>query len=222
MRAVEIADNNESAGNPRMDMRQSPPDRLRHEAAWFRPLGVKGMMSVSMLRKIAFYGLSAAAIVAFACFVQMGEKIFPSASLSANVASESDFGRESVVFLDDFDAAKDQAAKENKPVMLFFMSQRCKHSVNMLNGAFSSPKVENLTKQFVCVQIEVNDPKNEELCDQFDVVSTPTVQFIAVNGDPLQRVTSEQSGAELAAQMQAALTSIAWRAARAESKVMLR
>ena len=83
-------------------------------------------------------------------------------------------------------------------------------------------KVENLTKQFVCVQIEVNDPKNEELCDQFDVVSTPTVQFIAVNGDPLQRVTSEQSGAELAAQMQAALTSIAWRAARAESKVMLR
>ncbi len=171
-----------------------------------------------MLRKLAFYGLSVATIVAFAWLTQKNESKFPGASLRADVVAEADLARENVVFLTDYDLAVDKAEKENKPAMLFFMSKTCRHSLNMLEGAFLNPKVEILAKQFACVQIDMNDPKNEELCDKFNVVSSPTVQFLSSDGSPLQRVAAEQTGEQLATQMQAALTSVAWQTARAEEK----
>ena len=175
-----------------------------------------------MLRKLAFYGLSVATVVAFVCLAQKNESKFPNASLRADVAAEADLAQENVSFLTDYDLAVGKAEKENKPAMLFFMSKTCKHSANMLNGAFANPQVEKLAKQFVCVQIDMNDPNNDEVCDEFDVVASPTVQFVSSDGVPLQRVAAEQTGEQLATQMQAALTSVAWRASRAEGRGLIR
>ncbi len=175
-----------------------------------------------MLRKLAFFGLSVATIVAFVCIAQKNESKYLSASLRADVAAETDLAQENVVFLTDYELAVGKAEKENKPALLFFMSKTCKHSVNMLNGAFASSRVEKLAKQFVCVQIDMNDPKNDDICDEFDVVASPTVQFVSASGVPLQRVAAEQTGEQLATQMQAALTSVAWHASRAEERGLLR
>ena len=84
----------------------------------------------------------------------------------------------------------------------------------MLAHAFVDPDVERFSKSFVCLEIDVNEPSNDRICDAFGVVATPTVQFVTSYGVPLQRVTKLQSGADLLGQMQIALTSIAWRTAQ--------
>ena len=84
-------------------------------------------------------------------------------------------------------------------------------------------KAEKLAKEFVCVQIDMNEEKNGAICDAYNVAVSPTVQFVTAQGAPLQRLASVQSGERLAAQMQIALTSVAWRDARGEEeKALLR
>ncbi len=167
-----------------------------------------------MVRKITFYALCAAGLIAVACLARWDDVKFPSETLRADVATDLDDGNSCVTFLTDYEEATERAIRERKPSLLFFMAKDCKFSSAMLNDAFTDPKVEKLARQFVCVEIDVADSRNEELCDEYNVDASPTVQFLTAEGTPLQRLTSVQTGEKLAEQMQAALTSVAWRSAR--------
>ncbi len=172
-----------------------------------------------MFKKIAMYGSSVALLAAFAFLAGWDDsKSSPVTALRADVAPEPDVQRTEVAFLTDYEAAKRQAARENKPALIFFMSKSCRFSANMREGAFLDPGVEELAKDFICVQVDVNDPVNDDICDEYNVDVSPTIQFVTARGELLQRLTSEQDGEALADQMRAALTSVAWRAARAEAR----
>ena len=175
-----------------------------------------------MLRKTTFYILSLAALVALATFTQRGEVKLSGSALRANVAESVEVVDESVEFFLDYDDAVAKAQRENKPLLLFFMTDNCKYSADMLRQGFTDARVERLAKRFVCAKIDMNDPKNDDLCEEFDVVVSPTVQFLTARGAPLQRVSSMQNAERLSAQMQAALDSVAWRSARIDERALLR
>ena len=174
-----------------------------------------------MFRKFTFYGLGAAILAAFACFAGWGEFKYPNGALRADVAAEPDLANEKVAFLTDYSEAAKEAEQEDKPALIFFMSKNCKYSANMLDHAFLDPQVEKLSRQFVCVQVDINEPANEDVCEDYNVDVSPTIQFVTAKGELLQRLAGEQSGDRLADQMQTALTSVAWRAARAEYRANL-
>jgi hypothetical protein len=86
----------------------------------------------------------------------------------------------------------------------------------MLDDAFSNEEIARLSRKFVCVEIDVNDEAGEKICEEFGVNASPTIQFATSRGVLLQRLTRNQPAALLERQMEAALTSVAWRAARVE------
>lgn len=175
-----------------------------------------------MFKKIAMYGSSAALLAAFALLAGWADyDPSPAVSLRADVAAEPDAHITRVEFLTDYESGKNLAAQKNKPALIFFMSKNCRFSENMRQSAFLDPKVEELAKDFVCIQVDINDPKNDDVCEEYNVDVSPTIQFVTSKGELLQRLTSEQDGTRLADQMRAALTSVAWRAARAERRVTL-
>ncbi len=137
-------------------------------------------------------------------------------SLVANVADERALERDRVEFVVDFDEAMRRAEIENKPVLLFFTAKNCPYSRAMLEGAFSDKEIARLSRKFVCVKIDVNDADGEKICEEFGVNASPTIQFTTSRGVLLQRLTRNQPAALLERQMEAALTSIAWRAAQLE------
>ena len=166
-----------------------------------------------MNKKTIFSAAWIAAFLFFGCFSLLGERNLTNEPLRANPPSSVEDINERVVFLTDYDEALATARRENKPALIFFMSEDCKYSRQMLRNAFVDPDVERLSRSFVCVEIDVNDPESDRVCDVFDVAATPTVQFVTSYGVVLQRVTRLQTGEELCDQMQIALTSAAWRSA---------
>ena len=167
-----------------------------------------------MFKKTTFYTIGVAAFLAFLAASFWGTFFSASRPLRADALVEVDESPEGVVFLSNYDLAARRAAKENKPLLLFFMADDCQYSRRMLDVAFKDGEVERLSKEFVCVEIDMNDDDNDGVCRAFNVVASPTVQFISTYGAPLQRVSGAQSGERLGSQMQAALASVAWRAAQ--------
>lgn len=176
-----------------------------------------------MNRRTTLYGLGIAAALSFLFVFVFSELKNGTPPLRADVLSEADaFAPPTVNFLTNYQEARRRASDENKPTLLFFMSDQCQYSRAMLADAFSDPEVEKLAQQFICVEIDMNDPRNEELCDSFNIVVSPTVQFTTSYGDPLQRLPNRQSGEQLADQMQEALNSVAWCARRMEGSLIRR
>ncbi len=167
-----------------------------------------------MNKKTIMSAAGLAVFLFFGCFSLWGERNLTNEPLRANPPTTAEETNGRVVFLTDYDEALAVARRENKPALLFFMSEDCKYSRRMLLGAFVDPDVERLSRSFVCVEIDVNDPESDRVCDVFDVDATPTVQFVTSYGVALQRVTRLQTGEELCDQMRIALTSVAWRSAR--------
>lgn len=168
--------------------------------------------------------MSAAALAAclfFGCFSLLGERDLTHESLRADTTSGAEESTGRVAFLTNYDEALALARRENKPLLLFFMANRCRYSRQMERNAFVDPEVERMAESFVCIEIDVNAPENERVCAAFGVDATPTVQFVTAYGAPLQRVTRLQSGDELCAQMQIALTSVAWRSAHTTEEKLL-
>lgn len=175
-----------------------------------------------MLNKTAIYGLGITLAIALVGFSRWGETKFPSDALRADVASEATLESSRVEFSTDYDEATRRAERENKPILLFFMTPNCQYSRAMLDGAFSDERIARLSREFVCVEIDVNSASGEKICDELNVFATPTIQFATSRGVPLQRLTRNQTVERLANQMQAALTSIAWRASQTTNGTILR
>ena len=173
-------------------------------------------MPNKFIKTTATWVATLAAVAGVVAASRWREPRFSSDALVANVANDLEVERETVEFSTDFDEATLRAETENKPLLLFFTAQNCPHSRAMLEGAFADAKIARLSRQFVCVEIDVNDENGEKICEEFGVNASPTIQFATSRGVLLQRLTRNQPASLLERQMEAALTSVAWRAARVE------
>jgi thiol:disulfide interchange protein len=112
-------------------------------------------------------------------------------------------------FSHDFAGASQQAAREGKPLLLFFTAEWCQFCQQMADEAFSNPQVQSLSNHFVCVLVDAD--AEPQLCTRFDVTAFPTIQFVSPRGVALQRIVGKQPGHQLMMAMQAALQSVARR-----------
>ena len=175
-----------------------------------------------MLRKktICFLGLCAAFLVAAASL--RGEMKFPSDASRADGAAADELAPSRVEFSTNYEEAVARAKREGKPAMIFFMAENCPFSRAMLEGAFADPEIAQLSNKFVCVAVDVNDADADDICADFDVAATPTVQFTTAGGVRLSRLARTQTVEDLAGEMRDVLDKIAWRAPREISATFLR
>ncbi|MDO5552760.1 MAG: thioredoxin family protein [Planctomycetia bacterium] len=113
-------------------------------------------------------------------------------------------------FTGDYERALQQAKEESKPILVYFTAANCVFSREMNETTLSDPKVIELANRFICVQIDVNSREGGRICDQLGIVGSPTIQFLAPSGTPLQRLPQKHAASELLFQMQAVLYSLAW------------
>ncbi len=101
------------------------------------------------------------------------------------------------------------ARQWDKPMLVFFFAPWCPFSRQMLSETFHDPQVVRMAKQFICIQVDVE--QNPELCQTFQVRSLPTVQLLSSRAIPLTRLIGHVPAKDLVGQMQGALQSVASR-----------
>ena len=94
------------------------------------------------------------------------------------------------------------------PCLLFFTADWCTYCHDMQHSAFLDPSVEQLSRGFVCIEVDAD--RYPRICREFGVSGYPTVQFIAADGRKLHRLVGRQSSSSLANGMRAARQRLAW------------
>jgi thioredoxin-related protein len=117
--------------------------------------------------------------------------------------------RNRIDFVDDFALGCQRARDERKPMLIFFTAPWCKYCHQMAQEAFAQEAVVELSRGFVCVQVDADAETG--VCRQFEVRSFPTVQFVSSAGLRLNRVIGKQPANQLIAQMRAAMSALARR-----------
>ena len=125
-----------------------------------------------------------------------GSRAATGATPSSTLRGAVDFGR---VYGDAVDAGK----KQTKPVMVFFAAKWCRFCKTMEEESFRDPQVVELSRQFVCVTVDVDVEPG--VCQDFGVNTLPTVLFTSSSGVPMNRMVGENPPSELVQQMEAAL-----------------
>lgn len=93
---------------------------------------------------------------------------------------------------DDLEAALFLAEMEQKPVMIDFTADWCTACKELDRYTFSDPAVIEAFQQFILVRIDMTDrsnPQNEELRRQYNILSLPSVTFLAPSGEMLPDYT---------------------------------
>jgi thioredoxin-like negative regulator of GroEL len=117
--------------------------------------------------------------------------------------------RGNIQFVDGYRNGYEQAAREGKPMLLFFTASWCEYCHQMAREAFVQEQVVGLSEQFVCILIDAD--REPEVCRQFQVRGYPTVQFLSPWGTPLNRIVGKKPGHQLVVEMHAALQALARR-----------
>lgn len=112
-------------------------------------------------------------------------------------------------FVRELDQGIRQARDRQKPLLLFFAATWCPHCHELAEESFSHPKVEALSKRFVCVLIDADE--QQTVCEQFQVHQYPTVLFLSPQGSPINTIVGKRPAHELVFEMQTALQSTARR-----------
>jgi thiol:disulfide interchange protein len=118
-------------------------------------------------------------------------------------ADQSADGEHQVDFVRGFSEALAEARQAGKPLLVFFSTPECIYCRQMFEQTFRDQQIVRLAENFVCVRVEPGE--DPQLCKDFHIEAFPTVQFIASDGAPLQRVLGKKEPETLAVQMQAAL-----------------
>lgn len=118
---------------------------------------------------------------------------------------------EKIEFKSDYQEGLRLGAAEGKPILLFFMENDCPFSRWALKEIFSKEAVIDLSRRFVCVEIDVSQAGSESIMKTYGVTGSPTVQFVSARGDALQQIDKLSSPEEFKKQMEVVLYSIAWR-----------
>lgn len=107
----------------------------------------------------------------------------------------------------DFAAAMALAQREAKPLLIMFTADWCTHCRQVLAEMSTSPELQSLTGQFVCVRVDVD--ADAARCEEFRVRNYPTIVAATPRGVPFARVTGAQGAEKLASELRAALITLA-------------
>jgi thiol:disulfide interchange protein len=113
-----------------------------------------------------------------------------------------------LTFVNNVEVGYKLAQERGMPCLFFFTAKWCTFCQRMATTAFPDAQVGQLGQNFVCVLVDAD--REQGVCQYFAVSGYPTVEFISPQGQPLHRLIGQQSPADLAAGMQAALGRFAW------------
>jgi len=113
----------------------------------------------------------------------------------------------SVSFVTEYAEALELARQWEKPILLVFTASWCPFSRQMLQETFRDPQVARLSKQFICIQVDVE--QNPTLARTHQVRAVPAVAILSCRGVPLARLNTPLSAKELAQQMQQSIQLVA-------------
>lgn len=113
-------------------------------------------------------------------------------------------------WLQDFDKARDQAAKEKKEILVAFLGgQWCPPCQRLIREVLGKPQfTEEAGKQFILVWIDLPGPgggahravenirRNAQLADSFKIRGVPTVILFDSHADPIGKLGYEPGGPE--------------------------
>lgn len=113
-----------------------------------------------------------------------------------------------LTFVNNVEVGYKLAQDRGMPCLFFFTANWCTFCHQMAETAFPDERVGQLGRNFVCVLVDAD--RERGLCQYFAVSGYPTVEFVSPQGQSLYRLIGQQSAADLAAGMQAALGRYAW------------
>ncbi len=92
----------------------------------------------------------------------------------------------SVQTIQEVETQIQQAAKEQKPVILDFYADWCVSCKNMENTVFTDPKVQALLKQakFLKIDVTKNTPEDKALLKHYNIYGPPALLFFSKTGQP--------------------------------------
>lgn len=116
-----------------------------------------------------------------------------------------------ITWMTDFQAAKDAAKKQNKPLFVFFTgSDWCPWCIKMDSQILSTPEFQQALAQkliFVKIDFPRNSPQddatreqNKKLSKSFEVQGFPTVILLDPNGARIDKMGFQAGGGEKYAQ----------------------
>jgi len=113
-----------------------------------------------------------------------------------------------LTFVNNVEVGCKLATAHGMPCLFFFTAEWCTFCHRMSETAFADEHVGMLGQNFVCVLVDAD--RERGLCNYFAVTGYPTVEFVSPQGQSLHRLVGQQSPADLAVGMQAALGRFAW------------
>ena len=111
-----------------------------------------------------------------------------------------------IAFYQNYDEARQIALEQHKPMLLFFTTSTCVFSKRMSESVFHEPDIQKLLEEFVLVNVDLSE--NETLWNDFNIKSSPTIQFISSNGVLLRRINGETKADQLSSQLNTTLQSL--------------
>lgn len=88
------------------------------------------------------------------------------------------------VWENSFESAQKLASNADKNIMVFFTADWCSPCRIMKRQVFADIEVmEAINTNIVPVEIDIDDPNNQELVKQYNIGATPTTIFIDSNGN---------------------------------------
>jgi len=130
--------------------------------------------------------------------------------LSKNIpltSGRKDPNAKEIHFFTEIDLGLEAASREKKPILLVITAQNCRFSQQLLTVTFQAEAVRKYLDRFVLVDIDMNS--HADLCRQWNIESTPTIQFMSSQGVSLQRYNGMTEPEVLASQMSATLQTLA-------------
>ncbi len=180
-------------------------------------------MTFHAARRTAAWALALATVALAGCEIGVEQHPPPDGTVSESAVVEKPpttmrpvspgrnprIARGKLDFVEGYRAGYAQAARDSKPMLLFFTAQWCHYCHQMAEESFTHPQVVALSQRFVCVLVDAD--VEGDVCQQFQVTGYPTIQFLSPRGTPLARLVGKKPGHQLIMAMQSALQSTARR-----------
>ena len=112
-----------------------------------------------------------------------------------------------VSFVTDYTTGLELARQWEKPVLLLFTASWCPFSQQMLRETFRDPQVARLSKQFICIQVDVE--QNPTLASRHQVRAVPAMAILSCRGVPLALLNGPLSAKEMVDQMHQSIQLVA-------------
>lgn len=111
-----------------------------------------------------------------------------------------------VAFSESWDEARAEAKRTGRRILAYFTSDNCGWCRVLEKRTFTDAEVVELSKHFVCVELNTGEAKNARLADEYRIDSIPRSYVMSPEGRVVDKRTGYIPAAEYAAWLKAART----------------